>query len=52
MVTIGRNSFLALCYVVTSFAITEALIPDLIKLMISKVTKLYMDVAFKNLQVQ
>lgn len=46
------NNFLALCYVITSFAITEALIPSIIKELINKITpKMFNAVSFKSLKV-
>lgn len=48
---IGKNNFLALCYVVVSFTITEALIPKTIKNVISKTPKIFAQVAFKSIEV-
>ena len=50
--TIMKNSFLILCYVVISFAITEAGIPKLLKYLIRKITpKTYSNIAFKRLKI-
>ncbi|MFA6278658.1 MAG: hypothetical protein WCS97_00910 [Candidatus Paceibacterota bacterium] len=49
---IFTSNFLALCYVVVSFAITEALIPQVLKSMINKMTpKIFSGVAFKRLKI-
>ena len=48
---IGKNSFLVVCYVVVSFAITESLIPKIIKTIISKTPKIFTGIAFKTLKV-
>lgn len=49
--SIGRNSFLSICYIVVSFSITNSLIPLIIKRVISKTPKLFAEVSFKKLKV-
>jgi hypothetical protein len=51
LTNILRNNFLALCYVVVSFAITEALVPSALKIMIERVPKVFRKVSFKILKV-
>lgn len=48
---IGRNSFLTLCYIVLSFAITESWLPDLIKFVIKKTPNLFTKIAFGSIKI-
>ena len=47
-----RNTFLALCYVVVTFAITESLFPLLLKMMIRKTPELLAKISFKSIQIK
>ena len=52
LVTVFSNNFLALCYVVVSFATTEALMPRALKSMIYKITpQTFGFISFKNIKV-
>lgn len=47
-----RNGFLALCYVVVTFAITESLFPMLLKMMIKRTPELLAKISFKSIQIK
>jgi hypothetical protein len=49
--TLFTNTFLTLCYVVVSFAITESLVPKLLKRSIEKMPKIFTKVAFKRIKI-
>lgn len=50
--TLFDSNFLALCYVVVSFAFTEALVPQILKSMISRIMpKIFSSIAFKTLKI-
>lgn len=49
---IFTNNFLAVCYIVVSFAITESFIPTMLKSIINKITpKVFNRVTFKELKI-
>jgi hypothetical protein len=47
-----RNTFLALCYVVVTFAVTESLFPRLLKMMIKRTPELLAKISFKSIQIK
>lgn len=49
---IFKNNFLALCYVVISFALTEYLLPELLKRVLKKTPSFYGKIIFKRLNVK
>lgn len=48
---IFNNGFLIVCYVAISFIIVESFIPNIIKILIEKIPKLYKSVIFRRLKV-